>query len=97
MSTKDDNPQPECFYVRNGKRQDRDIHEPILAGHHPEARQVGLQVAREHGLTEAEIAALYAPLEDEHKQNEIRQRVYAKHRARYVARIKQRRDSRRST
>lgn len=80
MSTKNEN--PEAFYERNSKRQDADIHEPILAGRHPEARAVGIAVAREHGLTEPEIAALYAPVGDEHKRNEIRARLIAKYRRR---------------
>jgi hypothetical protein len=55
----------ELFYRdKDGKKQDASLHEPILAaGDHAKARQVGIEAARRAGLTEEQIAKLYAPLD----------------------------------
>jgi len=56
MSEKD----KEFFYKdTDGKKQDADLHEPILAGDHPVAKNIGKDVARRIGLTEAEVTKLY--------------------------------------
>ena len=54
----------ELFYKdKDGKKQDASLHEPILAaGDHAKAQQVGIEATRRAGLTEEEIAKLYAPL-----------------------------------
>jgi hypothetical protein len=55
----------EFFYKdKNGKPQDKDLHEPILSGIDRDAearvRSIGKEQARKAGLTEAEIEKLYA-------------------------------------
>lgn len=51
----------EFFYKdQGGKKQDAALHEPILAGDHPVAKNVGKDQARKAGLTEQEIMLLYA-------------------------------------
>jgi hypothetical protein len=52
----------EFFYLdKDGKKQDATLHEEILArGDEATAREIGKEVARRAGLTEAEIATLYA-------------------------------------
>ena len=54
----------EFFYKdKDGKKQDAALHEPILAaGDHAKAQQIGIEVARRAGLTEEQIAKLYAPV-----------------------------------
>ena len=54
----------ELFYNdKDGKKQDASLHEPMLAaGDHAKARQSGIEAARRAGLTEDQIAKLYAPL-----------------------------------
>jgi hypothetical protein len=50
------------FFYRDdsGKKQDEDLHGPILEqGDHEAAKEVGKEAARPAGLTEAEIAKLY--------------------------------------
>jgi hypothetical protein len=54
----------EFFYKdKDGKPQDKDLHEPILSGIDRAAearvRKIGKKVARRAGLTEAEIKKLY--------------------------------------
>jgi hypothetical protein len=54
----------EFFYKdKDGKPQDKDLHEPILSGIDRAAearvRNIGKKVARRVGLTEAEIKKLY--------------------------------------
>ncbi|SRR6266487_4344217 len=49
----------EFFYMRDGKRQDADLHEPILAGDHTEAEAIGKKVARRLGLSPDAIKRLY--------------------------------------
>jgi hypothetical protein len=47
------------YYIENHRFQDAKIHAEILAdGDHAAAQKVSDQVAREIGLTDAEIAAL---------------------------------------
>jgi hypothetical protein len=55
----------EFFYKdKDGKKQDASLHEPILAaGDHAKARQSGIEAARRAGLTEEQIAKLYAPVD----------------------------------
>jgi hypothetical protein len=78
----------EFFYRgKDGKPQDKDLHEPILSGISREAearsREFGKKYARKAGLTEDEINLLYAdPNESqeqedftEQKPNVIQQRV----------------------
>jgi hypothetical protein len=50
----------ELFYRSSGKQQDKELHEEILAGDHREATEIGKQVARRIGLSEAEIGKLYS-------------------------------------
>src|ERR1019366_9425689 len=51
----------ELFFVdENGKKQDAALHEEILAGDHSAATEIGKEVARRAGLTEAEIEMLYS-------------------------------------
>jgi hypothetical protein len=55
----------EFFYKdKDGKPQDKDLHEPILSGIDRDAearvRNIGKEQARKAGLTEAEIQKLYA-------------------------------------
>jgi hypothetical protein len=52
------------FHYHEGHRyQDAKLHEPILADGDDEAAQkISDQVAREIGLTDAEIAALHTPI-----------------------------------
>jgi hypothetical protein len=51
----------ELFFVdENGKKQDAALHDGILAGDHSAATEIGKDVARRAGLTEAEIAMLYS-------------------------------------
>jgi len=45
----------EFFYEKDGKRQDADLHEPILSGDHSKAEAIGKKVARRLGLTPAAI------------------------------------------
>ncbi len=50
----------EFFYRdKDGKKQDAVLHEEILAGDHPVAKNIGKEQARKAGLTEAEITKLY--------------------------------------
>jgi hypothetical protein len=55
--------EKEFYYLGRGKpRQDDMLHAPILAGgDHARAKRVSDEVAREAGLTEAQIAALANP------------------------------------
>jgi hypothetical protein len=51
----------DCRLIKDGKKQDAALHEPILAaGDHAKAQQIGIEVARRAGLTEEQIAKLYA-------------------------------------
>ncbi len=51
----------EFFYRdENGKKQDADLHEPILAGDHPIAKNIGKEQARKLGIPEDMIMKLYA-------------------------------------
>ena len=51
------------FFDKDGEKQDASLHESILtAGDHARAQQVGIEAARRAGLTEEEMAKLYAPL-----------------------------------
>ena len=51
----------EFFYIdADGKKQDAALHEPILAGDHPAATEVGKDVARRLGVPEDMILKLYA-------------------------------------
>ena len=52
-------PKPSFCYWENGRRADKDIHEPILAGDHSIADRVGRDVAKDLGLTDAEIESLF--------------------------------------
>jgi hypothetical protein len=49
---------------KDGKQQDKDLHEPILSGIDRAAevrvRNIGKEASRRAGLTEAEIKKLYA-------------------------------------
>ena len=55
----------ELFYKdKDGKKKDAALHEPILeGGDHAKAQQVGIEAARRAGLTEEQIAKLYAPVD----------------------------------
>ena len=54
-------PGNEFFYKdADGKKQDAALHEPILAGDHPAATEVGKEVARRAGISEDMILKLYA-------------------------------------
>jgi hypothetical protein len=54
--------QNDFHYHENHRYQDAKLHEPILAdGDDEAAKKISDQVAREIGLTEAEIKALSAP------------------------------------
>lgn len=54
--------EKDFYYIEKGKRHDAKLHEPILAeGDHATAKKVSDQVARDLGLSEAEIEALSAP------------------------------------
>ena len=56
-------PGNEFFYKdADGKKQDAALHEPILAGDHPAATEVGKDVARRAGVSEDMILKLYSPL-----------------------------------
>jgi len=51
----------EFFYRdKDGEPQDENLHEEILAGDHPIAKNIGKEQARKAGLTEAEIMKLFA-------------------------------------
>ena len=51
----------EFFYIdADGKKQDAALHEPILAGDHPAATEIGKEVARRAGISEDMILKLYA-------------------------------------
>lgn len=51
----------EFFYKdKDGKPQDADLHEPILASDHAAADAIGRDAAKRAGLTDEEIARLYA-------------------------------------
>ena len=53
----------EFFYKdKDGKKQDAALHEPILAGDHHAATEVGKEVARRLGISEDMILKLYVPL-----------------------------------
>lgn len=55
--------QRELYYRDKGKRHDEALHAPILEdGDHAAAQKVSEKVAREIGLTDAEIEALYGPV-----------------------------------
>jgi hypothetical protein len=47
------------FYWEKGRRQDAKIHEPMLAGDHAKAKAIGRKVAKQLGLTDAELKSLY--------------------------------------
>jgi predicted NAD-dependent protein-ADP-ribosyltransferase YbiA (DUF1768 family) len=52
----------EFYYNEKHKQQDAKLHETILdAGDHDKAEAIGRKVAKQAGLTEAEIAALFKP------------------------------------
>ena len=54
----------EFFYKdKDGKKQDAALHEPILAGDHHAATNIGKDVARRLGVSEDMILKLYAPLD----------------------------------
>jgi hypothetical protein len=56
-------PEKELYYRDKGKRHDETLHTPILAeGDHAAAQKISDKVAREIGLTDAEIEALHAPV-----------------------------------
>ena len=58
--TKKEKSRGEFFYKdKSGKKRDKDLHEPILAGEHKNADAIGKEAARRAGLTEKEIGALY--------------------------------------
>lgn len=58
------------YYIENHRFEDEKIHADILAGgDHEAAQKVSDQVAREIGLTDAEIAALHAPKKNQPKNN----------------------------
>src|SRR5262249_16958607 len=58
-----DRPERDLFSVENHRLVDDKIHATILdGGDHEAVQAIGDAVAREIGLTEAEIAALHAPL-----------------------------------
>lgn len=48
-----------CVLHPDGRISDAELHEPILAGDHPEADAVGREAARRAGLSEDEIKKLY--------------------------------------
>lgn len=51
----------EFFYRdKDGKKQDVALHEPILAGDHPVAKNIGKEQARKVGISEGMIRKLYA-------------------------------------
>jgi hypothetical protein len=55
----------EMFSIIDGKREDAHLHDPILAaGDHEAALSVGRQAARRLGVSDADIAKLYAPQGD---------------------------------
>lgn len=52
--------QPEFFYTRKGKREDADLHNPIVDdGDHAKAESVSRKAAKRAGLSDAEIDALF--------------------------------------
>jgi hypothetical protein len=54
--------QNDFHYIENRQFEDDKMHAAILAdGDHAAAQKVSDQVARDIGLTDAEIAALHAP------------------------------------
>jgi hypothetical protein len=54
--------QNDFHYIENRRFEDDKMHAAILAdGDQAAAQKVGDQVARDIGLTDAEIAALHAP------------------------------------
>jgi hypothetical protein len=48
-----------CVVHPDGRISDAELHEPILAGDHPIADQIGIDVARRAGLSEDAIKKLY--------------------------------------
>jgi len=48
-----------CVVHPDGRISDAELHEPILAGDHPATDEIGKEVARRGGLSEAEIKKLH--------------------------------------